>query len=38
VALGALAQAATELRDAGTYGFTALGAEGRRVARAAFGA
>jgi 2-methylisocitrate lyase-like PEP mutase family enzyme len=38
VALGALARAAEELRDAGTYGFTALGAHGRSVARAAFGA
>ena len=38
VALGAMARAAAELRDAGTYGFAELAAEGRRVARAAFGA
>ena len=37
-ALGALAQAATEFRDAGTYGYRALSAPGSAATRAAFGA
>jgi hypothetical protein len=35
-ALGALAEAATELRDHGTYGFAAAGAAGRAASRRAF--
>ena len=35
-ALGALLEAATELREQGTYGFTERSAEGARAARAAF--
>jgi 2-methylisocitrate lyase-like PEP mutase family enzyme len=37
VALGAVAAAARELRDQGTYGFLGLAREGREVARQAFG-
>ena len=37
VALGALAEAASELRDRGTYGYAELAAAGRRAAQAAFG-
>jgi 2-methylisocitrate lyase-like PEP mutase family enzyme len=36
-ALGAVADAARELREQGTYGYTAPAAEGMRAARAAFG-
>jgi 2-methylisocitrate lyase-like PEP mutase family enzyme len=36
-ALGALASAATELRDQGTYGFRAASAVGAQAARRAFG-
>ncbi|HJT99934.1 MAG TPA: isocitrate lyase/phosphoenolpyruvate mutase family protein [Actinomycetes bacterium] len=36
-ALGALVEAATELRDAGTYGFWAQAGAGSTAARAAFG-
>jgi len=35
-ALGALASAATELRDQGTYGFRAASAAGAAAARRAF--
>jgi 2-methylisocitrate lyase-like PEP mutase family enzyme len=37
-ALGALVEAATELRDQGTYGYTERSAAGAREARRAFGA
>lgn len=37
-ALGALVEAATELRDQGTYGYAERSAAGARAARAAFGA
>jgi hypothetical protein len=37
VALGAVAAAARELRDQGTYGFLGLAREGREVARQALG-
>jgi 2-methylisocitrate lyase-like PEP mutase family enzyme len=36
-ALGAVVEAATELRDAGTYGFSEGAGAGRDAARAAFG-
>ena len=36
-ALGALVDAATELRDKGTYGFQSAAADGRAATRAAFG-
>ena len=36
-ALSALVDAATELRDQGTYGFHANSAAGRKAASAAFG-
>jgi 2-methylisocitrate lyase-like PEP mutase family enzyme len=36
-ALGAVVEAASELRDAGTYGFADLAAAGRAAARSAFG-
>jgi hypothetical protein len=36
-ALGALVEAATELRDQGTYGFSRRAGEGLKAARAAFG-
>jgi 2-methylisocitrate lyase-like PEP mutase family enzyme len=35
-ALGALVEAATELRDRGTYGFRERAAEGIKAARASF--
>ena len=37
VALGALVEAASELRECGTYGYAELAAAGRRAAQAAFG-
>src|SRR5262249_48376650 len=37
VALGAVVEAATELRERGTYGYAELAAAGRRAAQVAFG-